>query len=55
MTLQKVSGDDRLMMEMSYRYWDPHVQYKTVSRPSYIYHGNPFTWEKGLHIETGAW
>ena len=43
----------RLKIKMSYQYRDPHVKDKTVSRPSYLYHGNPHTRKHGLCIETG--
>ena len=39
----------------SYQYRDPHVKDKTVSWPSYLYHGNPHTPKGGLYIETGPW
>ena len=39
---------------MSYHYRDPHVKDKTVSRLSYLQHGNPHTWKDGLYIETGS-
>ena len=43
----------RLNIKMSsYQWKDPHVKDKTASRPSYLYHGNPHTWER-LYIETG--
>ena len=29
-----------------YQYRHPHVKDKTVSRPSYLYHGNPHAWER---------
>ena len=32
----------RLNIKMSYQYMDPHVKDKTVSRPSYLYHENPY-------------
>ena len=37
----------------SYQYRDSLVKDKTVSRPSYLYHGNPITGKDGLYIETG--
>ena len=37
----------------SYQYRDPSVKDKTVSRPSYLLHGNPHTWKDGLYTETG--
>ena len=53
----KITGSvprGRLNIKMLfYHYGDPHVQDKTVSRPSYLQHGNPHTWENGLYIETG--
>ena len=30
----------------SKQFRDPHVKDKTVSRPSYLQHGNPHTWER---------
>ena len=36
----------RLNIKMSFQYRDPHVKDKTVSRPSYLKHGNPHTWER---------
>ena len=30
----------------SYQYRDPHVEDKTVLRPSYLQHGDPHTWER---------
>ena len=45
---------DRINIKMqSYQYRDPYVKDKTVSRPSYLLHGNPHTWKDGLYIETG--
>ena len=35
-----------------YQYMDPHVKDKTVSRLSYLQHGNPHTWERRLYIKT---
>ena len=32
---------------------DYHYKDKTVSRPSYLYNGNHYTWNEGLYIETG--
>ena len=36
-----------------YQYRDTHYKDKTVSRPSYLYNGNPHTWKDRLYIETG--
>ena len=45
----------RLSIKMSsYQYRHPHLKDKTVSRPSYLKHGNPHTWES-LYTETGPW
>ena len=38
----------------SYQYRDPHVKEKTVSRPSYLQHGNPHTWERRSLYWDGA-
>ena len=38
----------------SYQYTDPHVKDKTVSRPSYLYHGNHHTWERRSLYWDGA-
>ena len=38
-----------------YKYRDSHVKDKTVSRPSYLYYGNPHTWKDGLYMEMGPW
>ena len=39
----------------SYQYRDPNVKDKTVSRQSYLWHGNPHTWERrSLHLD-GFW
>ena len=44
----------RLNIKMSsYQYRNPHVKDKTVSRPSYLLHGNPIHGKDGLDIETG--
>ena len=40
------SGGRLNIKMLSYQYRDPHVKDKTVSRPSYLYHGNPHTWER---------
>ena len=37
----------------SHRYKDPHVKDKTVSRPSYLWHGNPIPGKDGIDFETG--
>ena len=36
----------------SYQCRDPHVKYKTASRPSYLLHGNHHTWKDRLYVET---
>ena len=38
----------------SYQYRDSHVKDKTVSRPSYLKHGNPHTWERPSLYWDGA-
>ena len=38
----------------SYQYRDPHVKNKMVSRPSYLQHGNPYTWERQSLYWDGA-
>ena len=44
----------RLNVKMSsYHYKDTHHKDKTVSRPSYLYNGNPHTWKDCLYTETG--
>ena len=41
------SPGGRLNIRMSsYQYRDPHVKDKTVSLPSYLWHGNPHTWRR---------
>ena len=41
------SSGGRLNIKMSsYQYRYPHVKDKTASRPSYLKHGNPHTWER---------
>ena len=37
------SGDSLNIKMLSYQYKDTHVKDKTVSRPSYLQHGNPHT------------
>ena len=37
---------------LSYHYMNSHSKDKTVSRPSYLYYGNPYTRNAGLYIET---
>ena len=45
----------RLNIKMpSYHYRDPHGKDKTVSRPSYLKHGNPHTWERRSLYWDGA-
>ena len=39
---------------MSYQYRDSHVKDKTVSRPSYLWYGNPHTWERWSLYWDGA-
>ena len=42
-----MASGGRLNIKMlSYQYRDPDVKAKTVSRPSYLEHGNPHTWER---------
>ena len=36
-----------------HQYRNSHHKDKTVSRPSYLYHGNHHTWKDHLYIETG--
>ena len=45
----------RLNIKMSYQHENPHVKDKTVSRPSYFWHGNPIPGEDSLFNETGSW
>ena len=46
--------EGRLNIKMpSYQFRDPDNKDKTVSRPSYLNHGNSHTWKDGFHIETG--
>ena len=33
------------------RYGDFHYKYRTVSRPSFLYNGNPHTWKNCLYIQ----
>ena len=49
--------DDTVMniKTWSYQFKDSYVKDKTISRPSYLQHGNPHTWKDSLHIETGPW
>ena len=37
----------------SYHEGDSHYKKTTVSRPSYHYHGNPYTQQNRLYIKTG--
>ena len=37
----------------SYQYSDSYWKYKTISRPSHLYDGTPYTLIDGLYIETG--
>ena len=37
----------------SYQYKNSHHKDKMVSRPSYLYNGNTYTWRDHLYIETG--
>ena len=39
----KLPGDHLSIKMSSYQYRDHHVKDKTVSRPSYLWHGNPHT------------
>ena len=41
-----LSPGGRLDIKMSFQYRDPHDKDKTVSRPSYLYRGNPHIWER---------
>ena len=51
----KSAARDRLNIKMlSYQYSDSHYIEKTISRPSYVYNGNPLTW-KTIYIETGPY
>ena len=44
--------DYLLTIKMSpYQYRNLYYKDKTVSRPSYLYNGNPHTWKDGLYIE----
>ena len=46
---------DRLNIKMlSYPYRDPHVKDKTVSRPSYLQHGDSHTWKRRSLYLDGA-
>ena len=47
---QKTGPGGRLNIKSSYQYRNPHVKGKTVLRPSYVWHGNPHTWEKTVFI-----
>ena len=38
---------------LSYRNRNSHHKDKTVSRPSYLYNGNPYTWNEQLYVEAG--
>ena len=40
---------------LSYQYRDSHYKDKTVSQPSHLYNGNPYTWKDHLYIEKGPW
>ena len=43
----KTQSGGRLNIKMSsYQYRNPNVKDKTVSRPPYLEHGNPHTWER---------
>ena len=39
---------------LSYQYKDPHYKYKTVSQPSHLQYGNPYTWERRCLYWDGA-
>ena len=39
---------------LSYQHRNSHFKDELVSRPSYLYDGNPYTWKDVLYIETGA-
>ena len=53
------SGGRLNIKMLSYQYRDPHVEDKTVSRPSYdrlIFNmSNPIPGKDGLYIATGPW
>ena len=52
MELKTAGG--RLNIKMSsYQHRHLHIKDKTVSRPSYLQHGNPILGKDGLYIETG--
>ena len=44
----------RLNIKISYQYRDPHLKDKTISRPSYLKHGNAYTWERWSFYWDGA-
>ena len=51
----RIRSGGRLNINMSsYQYRDPHVKDKTVSRPSYLKHGNPHTWKRWSLYWDGA-
>ena len=50
-----MTSGSHLNIKMSpYQYRDPHVKDKIVSRPSYLNHGNPHTWERRSLYWNGA-
>ena len=38
---------------LSHQYRDSHLLNKMVSKPSYLYNGNPHTWKNCIYIKTG--
>ena len=39
----------------SYQYRSSHDKHKRLSRLSYLYKGNPYSWKDSLYIETKTW
>ena len=55
LSISLAPSGNRLNIKMpSYQYRDPHVEDKTVSRPSYLEHGNPHTWKRRSLYWDGA-
>ena len=52
--MERVQGGRLNIRTSSYQYRDPHVKDKTVSRPSYLLHGNPHTQKKRSLYWDGA-
>ena len=50
----RIQGGRLIINMSSYHCRDPHVKDKTVSRPSYLQHGNPYTWERRSLYWDGA-